>query len=161
VTKYFGDNSGLEMTVFEAAMKYKAANVGTVVFAGKLFGNGSSRDWAAKGQMLLNVKAVMAESFERIHRSNLIGMGILPVEIKSRVIEDNGLTGAESFALETLDDNLEPYQTITIVATKVDGSTVKVPARILLQTPIEIEYYRNGGILQFTLRQLAREAAVV
>ena len=164
-TKYFGDQikggSTLDpevMSVFEAAMKYKAAKLGTVVFAGKLFGNGSSRDWAAKGQKLLQVRAVIAESFERIHRSNLIGMGILPIEVTGKVLADNGLDGSESLEIETLDDNLQPYQAVTIKATKKDGSDVKIPARILLQTPIEIEYYRHGGILQYTLRQLAREA---
>lgn len=164
-TKYFDGSKNTadapEMSVFEASLKYKADNTDCVVFAGKLFGNGSSRDWAAKGQMLLNVKAVCAESFERIHRSNLIGMGVLPVEVKGKVLAENNLDGSESFTLEGLDNNIKPYQEITIVAKKADGSEVKIPARILLQTPIEIEYYRNGGILQYTLRQLSKSAAAV
>lgn len=147
-----------EMSVFEASTKYKGANVPSVVFAGKMFGNGSSRDWAAKGQKLLGVKAVIAESFERIHRSNLIGMGVLPIEVKSKVLEDNALDGSESFTIKGLGNELQPYQDLTIVATKQDGSKLEIPARVLLQTPIEIEYYRHGGILQYTLRQLAKEA---
>lgn len=164
-TKYFDGSKKTadapEMSVFEASLKYKADNTDCIVFAGKLFGNGSSRDWAAKGQMLLNVKAVCAESFERIHRSNLIGMGVLPVEVSGKVIADNGLDGSESFTFEGLDNNIKPYQEITIVVKKADGSEIKIPARILLQTPIEIEYYRNGGILQYTLRQLSKSTAKV
>lgn len=161
VTRYFGDDSGLEMTVFEAAMKYKAANIDTLVFAGKLFGNGSSRDWAAKGQMLLNVKAVIAESFERIHRSNLIGMGILPIEVEGKVLEENSLKGSEIFSIEGLDDNLKPNQEIIIAAQKANGEKTQIKAKILLQTPIEIEYYRHGGILQYTLRQIAKSKVLV
>lgn len=156
-TKYFAEGKAEEMSVFEASLKYKAEGTPCVVFAGKLFGNGSSRDWAAKGQMLLNVRAVCAESFERIHRSNLIGMGILPIEITGKVFVDNGLDGSELFDIVGLDENIKPYQEIKIVASKKDGSKVTIPARILLQTPIEIEYYRHGGILQFTLRQMAKE----
>jgi aconitate hydratase len=157
ITKYFPDTSSKEsqeMTVFEAAMKYKSQGLSCLVFAGKLFGNGSSRDWAAKGQNLLGIKAVLAESFERIHRSNLIGMGILPIEIKTRVFSENKLDGSELFSLEGLEKNLIPLQEISIVARRLDGSEIKIPARILLQTPIEIEYYRHGGILQYTLRKL-------
>ncbi|MDD9898823.1 MAG: aconitate hydratase AcnA [Candidatus Melainabacteria bacterium] len=159
-TKYFNGSAKTtadapEMSVFEASRKYHDDGVSNVVFAGKLFGNGSSRDWAAKGQKLLGVKAVMAESFERIHRSNLIGMGILPIEVKGKVLNDNGLDGSEFFSIEALDDNLKPYQDISISARKHDGSTVEIPAKVLLQTPIEVEYYRNGGILQYTLRELS------
>jgi aconitate hydratase len=157
-TIYFSkDGSGTEMTVFEASLKYKAESTPCVVFAGKLFGNGSSRDWAAKGQMLLNVKAVCAESFERIHRSNLIGMGILPIEVNGKILADNGLDGSEVFDVIGLSDDIKPYQQIEIRATKKDGQAILLPARILLQTPIEIEYYRHGGILQYTLRQMSRE----
>ncbi len=163
-TKYFGNGASFDtaeqLSVFEASLKYKAANIGCVVFAGKLFGNGSSRDWAAKGQMLLNVKAVIAESFERIHRSNLIGMGILPIEVKGKVLAENNLDGSETFDIDGLDDNLKPYQEIKITATKADGSKVNIPAKVLLQTPIEVVYYKHGGILQYTLRQLAKEALV-
>jgi aconitate hydratase len=157
-TKYFSqDGSQTEMSVFEASLKYKAESTPCVVFAGKLFGNGSSRDWAAKGQMLLNIHAVCAESFERIHRSNLIGMGILPVEITGKVLAENGLDGSEVFDILGLNEDIKPYQNITIQATKNNGETVNIQARILLQTPIEIEYYRHGGILQYTLRQMAKE----
>ena len=165
MTKYFdGKNTSSDApqgTVFETSLKYKSANVPCVVFAGKLFGNGSSRDWAAKGQNLLNVKAVIAESFERIHRSNLIGMGILPIEVKGKVLAENNLDGSESFELVGLDSSIKPYQDISIRATKKDGSTLDIKARILLQTPIEVEYYKNGGILQYTLRQIANSKATV
>jgi aconitate hydratase len=164
-TKYFtGDVNTAdapEMSVFETSLKYKSENVPCVVFAGKLFGNGSSRDWAAKGQMLLNVKAVAAESFERIHRSNLIGMGILPIEVQGKVLAENGLDGSEAFEIQGLAKNLKPYGDIKILATKHDGSSLEIPAKILLQTPIEVEYYKNGGILQYTLRQIAASKATV
>ncbi len=161
VTKFFSDevdfNSAEQMSVFDASLKYKEAGVPCLVFAGKLFGNGSSRDWAAKGQMLLGVKAVIAESFERIHRSNLIGMGILPVEVTGKVLKETGLDGSEEFSIEGLSEDIIPNQEITIVAKKKSQETVSIKAKILLQTPIEIEYYRHGGILQYTLRQLMRE----
>jgi len=155
-TKYFSDTSAQEMSIFEASLKYKASNTPCVVFAGKLFGNGSSRDWAAKGQNLLNVKAVIAESFERIHRSNLIGMGILPIEVHGKVLDDNQLEACEDFEILGLEENIKPYQNVTIRAHKKDDTQVDIQARILLQTPIEVEYYKNGGILQYTLRQIAR-----
>lgn len=151
-------NESEEMSVFEASTKYKSQNVPCLVFAGKLFGNGSSRDWAAKGQKLLNVKAVIAESFERIHRSNLIGMGVLPIEVRTKVLAENNLDGSELFYINGLDDNIKPLQEINIEVKKHDGSNLKIPARLLLQTPIEIEYYKNGGILQFTLRKMAAKS---
>jgi aconitate hydratase len=161
VTKHFSDavdfESAPQLSVFDASLKYKETGTPCLVFAGKLFGNGSSRDWAAKGQMLLGVKAVIAESFERIHRSNLIGMGILPIEVTGKVLKDNGLDGSEEFSIEGLNDNIVPSQEIKILAKKKSGETTIIAAKILLQTPIEIEYYRHGGILQFTLRQLIRE----
>ncbi|MDA0771385.1 MAG: aconitate hydratase AcnA [Cyanobacteria bacterium] len=159
-TKYFNGTDKTtaeapEMSVFEASLRYHQDGVSNVVFAGKLFGNGSSRDWAAKGQKLLGVKAVIAESFERIHRSNLIGMGIMPIGVKGKVVADYGLDGSELFSIDALDDNIKPYQEIHISVTKHDGSIIEIPARVLLQTPIEVEYYRNGGILQYTLRELS------
>lgn len=158
VTRYF-NGGGFEkaevMSVFESSKKYKDKNVPVVVFAGKLFGNGSSRDWAAKGQKLLGVKAVLAESFERIHRSNLIGMGILPIEISGKVLEEHKLDGSESFSLEGLSENLKPLEEIKVTAARHDGSKVEFKAKVLLQTPIEVEYYKHGGILQYTLRQIA------
>ncbi len=160
VTKHFTDKGATEMSVFEAAMKYRETKTPAVVFAGSMFGNGSSRDWAAKGQMLLGVRAVIAQSFERIHRSNLIGMGILPIEVETKVFEENKFDGSELFDIEGLDDNVKPSQNVTIVASRKDGSQVRITARILLKTPIEVEYYRNGGILQYTLRQIAKEAGI-
>ncbi len=160
VTKYFSDKGAEQMSVYQAAMKYRETKTPAIVFAGTMFGNGSSRDWAAKGQMLLGVRAVIAQSFERIHRSNLIGMGILPIEVSTKVFEENKFDGSESFDIEGLDDNVKPAQELTIVAKRKDGSVVKIPARILLKTPIEVEYYRHGGILQYTLRQIAKEAGI-
>lgn len=164
-TKYFDGSkdtaSSEEMSVYEASLKYKDSSTPTVVFAGKLFGNGSSRDWAAKGQKLLGVRAVIAESFERIHRSNLIGMGVLPVKIDSKVLAENSLDGSESFTIDGLDDDIQARASLKIQVTKHDGSTLEIPAQALLETPIEVEYYKNGGILQFTLRQIAKEAVTV
>ncbi len=164
VTRYFngsGDfDSAAIMSVYESALKYKEQNSPVVVFAGKLFGNGSSRDWAAKGQKLLGVRAVIAESFERIHRSNLIGMGVLPVEVSANVLSENALDGSETITIEGLDDDIKPLEKLTIVASKADGSKAEIKAKALLQTPIEVEYYKNGGILQYTLRQIAKEQEV-
>jgi aconitate hydratase len=161
VTKYFndGDNAdkAQQTSVFQASTAYQTRNVPCIVIAGKLFGNGSSRDWAAKGQKLLGIKAVLAESFERIHRSNLIGMGILPVEIKSKIAKENGLDGSETYTIKGLSENIKPYMDVTLEVTKNDGTTIDLPASILLQTPIEVEYYRHGGILQYTLRQLLKK----
>lgn len=161
-TKYFSDSgSAQETTVFQAAQKYAKENVPALVFAGTMFGNGSSRDWAAKGQKLLGVRAVIAQSFERIHRSNLIGMGILPVQVEKKVFDEYSLDGTETFDIEGLDDNLTPSQAISIKVHKKSGEEISVPAKILLKTPIEIEYYKHGGILQYTLRQIAKQAAKV
>ncbi len=161
VTKYFADGKEPEQTtVFKAAMKYRETGTPVVVFAGTMFGNGSSRDWAAKGQMLLGVRAVIAQSFERIHRSNLIGMGILPIEVGSNVFAENKFDGTEVFDIEGLSDDLKPAQEVTIAAKRKDGSVTRIQARILLKTPIEVEYYRHGGILQYTLRQIAKEAGI-
>jgi aconitate hydratase len=130
-----------------------------VVFAGKEYGTGSSRDWAAKGTILLGVKAVVAESFERIHRSNLVGMGVLPLQFKegenARVL---GLDGSETLSITGLDDGAA--KTASIVARRSDGSEIRFEVKVLLLTPKEVEYFRNGGILHYVLRQLAaRQAA--
>ncbi len=124
------------------------------MLAGKEYGTGSSRDWAAKGTNLLGVKAVIAESFERIHRSNLIGMGVLPLQFKDGESAGGlGLDGTEVFDIEGLDEG--NAKEVTVIATPADGDPVRFTARVRIDTPKEREYYRNGGILQFVLRQLA------
>jgi aconitate hydratase len=146
--------SGEQMSIFDAAMKYQAQGTPLVVLAGKEYGTGSSRDWAAKGTLLLGVKAVLTESFERIHRSNLIGMGVLPLNfMPGDSIETLGLTGKESFDIEGLGDGSS--ETITVTATTEDGKISSFQARVRIDTPKEMEYYRHGGILQYVLRQLA------
>ena len=159
-TLYFGRNggSGEKLAIYDAAMKYKADGVPLVVLAGKEYGTGSSRDWAAKGTILLGVKAVVAESFERIHRSNLVGMGVLPLQFKdSENAASLGLDGSETFDIAGLKDGAS--KTATVTATKADGSKKTFEAKVLLLTPKEVEYFRNGGILQYVLRQLAAKKA--
>ena len=147
--------SGDEMTIYDAAIRYKEQNVPLVVLAGKEYGTGSSRDWAAKGTMLMGVKAVIAASYERIHRSNLVGMGVLPLEFTDgQSWESVGLTGKETFEIKGLDDNLAPRSTIQVVATSDDGKTTEFDAAVRIDTPVEMDYYRNGGILQTVLRNL-------
>jgi aconitate hydratase len=151
-TKYLP--TGEEMSIFDAAMKYKEDNTSLVVIAGKEYGTGSSRDWAAKGTLLLGAKAVIAESFERIHRSNLIGMGVLPLEFT----QGNGrssykLDGSETFDIDGV-DSLQPGKEVTVTVTREDGSTETFPALCRIDTQNELEYYRNGGILQYVLRRL-------
>ncbi|MEM7756295.1 MAG: aconitate hydratase AcnA, partial [Planctomycetota bacterium] len=144
--------------IYDAAMNYKAAGTPLVVLAGKDYGMGSSRDWAAKGTMLLGVKAVIAESFERIHRSNLVFMGVLPLVFeKGQTAEGLGLTGEESFDV-FLPETVGPGQDVKVVATKVDGTTVEFVTKSRLDTPVEIEYYRNGGILHTVIRKKLNEA---
>ena len=147
--------SGQQMSVYEAAMKYQEADTPLIVLAGKEYGTGSSRDWAAKGTLLLGIRAVIAESFERIHRSNLVGTGVLPLQFKngdSRV--SLGLTGTETFAIAGLDDNLQPGRDVAVTATNDSGATLLFTATCRIDTPIEIDYYRNGGILQAVLRKM-------
>ena len=154
-TKHFP--SGEEMPIFDAAMRYKAEGVPTVVVAGAEYGTGSSRDWAAKGPMLQGVRAVIAESFERIHRSNLVGMGILPLRfVGEQSAESLGLTGEEVFDIEGLSDQITPKSTVKIRATRPDGSVVEFNAIALLNTDVEVNYYRNGGILHTVLRNLVQ-----
>ena len=146
--------SGEQMSIFDAAVKYKAANTPLVILAGKEYGTGSSRDWAAKGTMLLGVKAVIAESFERIHRSNLIGMGVLPLQFKEgQNAQSLGLTGRESFEIVGL--NRGAAKTVKVIAKSDAGKTVEFEARLRIDTPKELDYYQHGGILQYVLRQLA------
>jgi aconitate hydratase len=154
-TTYFP--SGKVESVFDAAMKYKADGTNLVVLAGTQYGTGSSRDWAAKGTFLLGVKAVISKSFERIHRSNLVGMGVLPLCFKDgQGAAELGLDGSESFSIPSLSDSVKPLQDLTVVATKADGSTVEFAVTCRLDTPVEVEYYRNGGILHTVVRNLAK-----
>ena len=147
--------SGEQMSIYDASMKYQTDGVPLVVLAGTEYGTGSSRDWAAKGTMMLGVKAVIAASYERIHRSNLVGMGILPLEFADgQTWKSAGLEGNEKFDIAGLDDNLEPRSTIKVVATKPDGTKVEFDAVVRIDTPVEMDYYRNGGILQTVLRNL-------
>jgi aconitate hydratase len=157
VTRHFP--GGETMSIFDAAERYRKEGVPLVVLAGKEYGTGSSRDWAAKGPLLLGVRAAIAESFERIHRSNLVGMGVLPlVYTGGATAESLGLTGEERFDIAGLGGELAPRQTVRVVATRPDGTQVAFDAVIRLDTPVEIGYYRNGGILQTVLRALAQGA---
>jgi aconitate hydratase len=126
-----------------------------MVFAGEEYGTGSSRDWAAKGTQLLGVKAVIARSFERIHRSNLVGMGVLPLQfIGDDSAQTLGITGAESYDLKGLEGDLKPQQNVTLVIHRNDGTSQEVTVLLRIDTPIEVDYYKHGGILPFVLRQL-------
>ncbi|WP_454830769.1 aconitate hydratase AcnA [Pseudoxanthomonas wuyuanensis] len=157
-TLYFGGSSPEKMPIYDAAMKYKANGTPLVVLAGKEYGTGSSRDWAAKGTNLLGVKAVFAESFERIHRSNLVGMGVLPLQfIEGQNAATLGLDGSEVFDVTGLQDGASKVATVS--AKKADGREVKFQARVLLLTPKEVEYFRHGGLLHYVLRQLASRKA--
>ncbi|PTQ76856.1 aconitase [Nitrosomonas oligotropha] len=143
-----------QMSIYDAAMKYQSQNIPTVVFGGKEYGTGSSRDWAAKGTQLLGVKAVIATSFERIHRSNLIGMGVLPLQFKNNDNADTfGIKGDEQFDILGL-DNIQPQQDVTLNIRKKDGSSQSVPLLCRIDTAIEVDYYRHGGILPYVLREL-------
>jgi len=146
--------SGEQMSIFDASVKYKAEHIPLVILAGKEYGTGSSRDWAAKGTMLLGVKAVIAESFERIHRSNLIGMGVLPLQYKEgQSTQGLGLTGKETFEIVGL--NRGAAKTVKVIARAPDGKATEFDARLRIDTPKELDYYQHGGILQYVLRQLA------
>ena len=143
------------MPIYEAAERYKQDGTPTIVLAGKEYGTGSSRDWAAKGPFLQGVKAVIAESYERIHRSNLIGMGILPLQFNEGEDRNSlGLSGEEEYDIEGLDDELRPGQELEVVV-RGGGSEKRFTAICRIDTPVEIDYYRNGGILQTVLRHMA------
>jgi aconitate hydratase len=147
--------SGDRVSIYDAAMKYQSEDVPLVVIAGQEYGTGSSRDWAAKGTRLLGVKAVVAQSFERIHRSNLVGMGVLPCQFKEGVNAASlGLDGTERFELTGLEGGVRPLQDLTLVITRANGEKESVPVTLRIDTPIEIDYYHHGGILPFVLRQL-------
>ncbi len=148
--------TGEQVTIFEASMRYQQAGTPLIVLAGKEYGTGSSRDWAAKGTLLLGIKAVIAESFERIHRSNLVGMGVLPLQfLAGENAASLGLTGEESFSISGLNE-IAPKQQITVTATSPDGTEKRFQALARIDSPIEVEYYRNGGILQTVLRRLVQ-----
>jgi aconitate hydratase len=155
-TRHFPD--GEETTIFDAAMQYKQERVPLVILAGKEYGSGSSRDWAAKGPALLGVRAVIAESFERIHRSNLVGMGVLPLQfLPEQEPQTLGLTGEETFEIIGLRqalDKFTPGQKVTVRAKHPQGTVTEFKATLRIDTPQEALYYRHGGILQFVLRQL-------
>ncbi|OFA08630.1 aconitate hydratase [Janthinobacterium sp. HH107] len=150
--------SGEEMSIYDAAMKYVAEGTPTMVFGGEEYGTGSSRDWAAKGTQLLGVKAVITRSFERIHRSNLVGMGVLPLQfIGDDSVQTLGITGNETFDLKGLEGEIKPQQLATLVIHRADGSSQEVKVLLRIDTPIEVDYYKHGGILPFVLRQLLAE----
>jgi len=147
--------SGEQESIYDAAMKYIDAGTPTVVFAGEEYGTGSSRDWAAKGTQLLGVKAVVARSFERIHRSNLVGMGVLPLQFKGTdSVQSLGITGEETYDVEGLGDDFKPQQEVTLVIRGKDGKEKRVAVLLRIDTPIEVDYYKHGGILPFVLRSL-------
>ncbi|MES2106632.1 MAG: aconitate hydratase AcnA [Pseudomonadota bacterium] len=146
---------GEEMSIYDAAMKYVADGVPTMIFGGEEYGTGSSRDWAAKGTQLLGVKAVIARSFERIHRSNLVGMGVLPLQfLGTDSAQSLGITGEESYDLKGIEDDIKPQQEVTLVITRANGQKQEVKVLLRIDTPIEVDYYKHGGILPFVLRQL-------
>ncbi|MFZ2493310.1 MAG: aconitate hydratase [Thermoanaerobaculia bacterium] len=147
--------SGERLAIYDAAMKYAAEGTPLIIFAGQEYGTGSSRDWAAKGTKLLGVRAVVAQSFERIHRSNLVGMGVLPLQFLDGVnAQTLGLDGSETFDVTGVAGNLRPRQQATLVITRKDGAKQQVPVTVRIDTPIEVDYYEHGGILPFVLRQL-------
>jgi aconitate hydratase len=150
--------SGEQMSIYDAAMRYKAEQVPLVIVGGKEYGTGSSRDWAAKGTLLLGVKAVIVESFERIHRSNLVGMGVLPLTFKDGMDRNSlSLSGAEVLDILGL-ENLSPRMDLTLVIHRPDGTKDTVPVLCRVDTLDEVAYYRHGGILHYVLRGMAKAA---
>jgi aconitate hydratase len=157
VTKHYPD--GEQMSIYDAAMKYQSEGTPLVVVAGQEYGTGSSRDWAAKGTRLLGVRAVVAQSFERIHRSNLVGMGVLPLQFKEGVSAQSlDLDGSETFDVVGLGGGIKPQQDVTLIIHRANGAIEEVPVKLRIDTPIEIDYYRHGGILPYVLRQLIVQA---
>jgi aconitate hydratase len=157
VTKF--QPNGEQLSIYDASIKYQAAKIPLIVIAGQEYGTGSSRDWAAKGTNLLGVKAVIAQSFERIHRSNLVGMGVLPLQFKEGTTSYSlKLDGTETYDIVGLDANIKPQQDLTLKITRKDGSVENVPVKCRIDTPIEIDYYQHGGILPYVLRQLIAKA---
>jgi aconitate hydratase len=147
--------SGERMDIYEAAERYRREGIPLVVIAGKEYGSGSSRDWAAKGTLLLGVRAVIAESYERIHRSNLVGMGVLPLQFRpGETAETLGLTGQERLTIEGLTGTLTPRQHLTVQVERAQGGGTPFEVAARLDTPVELNYYRNGGILHTVLRKM-------
>ena len=150
---------GAKLSIFDAAEEYKKRGTPLVVIAGQEYGTGSSRDWAAKGTNLLGVRAVMAQSFERIHRSNLVGMGVLPLQFKEGVTAQSlALDGTETYDVLGLTDQLKPQQDVVLRITRKNGERSEVSVRCRIDTPIEIDYYQHGGILPYVLRQIMGQA---
>jgi aconitate hydratase len=158
VTRHYPD--GEQLSIFDAAMKYRTEDVSLVILAGTEYGTGSSRDWAAKGTRLLGVKAVIASSFERIHRSNLVGMGVLPLQFAEGTNAGSlGLDGSEIFSVSGLSDSIKPGQELKLEIEDKQGQKKSVPVKLRIDTPIEIDYYRHGGILPFVLRELTKSTS--
>jgi len=150
------------LNIFDAAMRYKGEGVPLIVIAGKEYGSGSSRDWAAKGTYMLGVRAVIAESFERIHRSNLIGMGILPLEfLKGQNQETLGLNGGQQLSVVGIDEHLTAGKLLTVICRAKDGASLEFQVRTRIDTLVELEYYKHGGILNYVLRRLVFESGNV
>ena len=150
--------NGEQIAIYDAAMEYIANGTPTVIFAGEEYGTGSSRDWAAKGTQLLGVKAVVAKSFERIHRSNLVGMGVLPLQFKDNdSVASLKLTGEETFDLTGIANFIKPQQDVMLTIKRRDGSTQQVALLLRIDTPVEVDYYRHGGILPYVLRELVTQ----
>src|SRR6185436_17198276 len=148
-----------QMSIYHAAMDYAKTKTPLVVLAGQVYGTGSSRDWAAKGTALLGVKAVVAQTYERIHRSNLVGMGVLPLQFKEGTTAQTlKLDGTETYDIVGLNASIKPQQDLTLRITRKDGSNQDMSARYRIDTPIEIDYYQHGGILPYVLRQLVAKA---
>lgn len=153
VTKHYP--RGIQMAIYDATRKYQESGPPLVVIAGQEYGTGSSRDWAAKGTYLLGVRAVIAQSFQRIHRSNLVGMGVLPCQFKEGTIAGSlNLDGSEVFDRTGVGDDLKPGQDATLIIHRSNGRTETIPVTVRMDTPIEVEYYRHGGILPYVLRNL-------
>jgi len=150
---------GTKLAIFDAAIEYRKRGTPLMIIAGQEYGTGSSRDWAAKGTNLLGVRAVVAQSFERIHRSNLVGMGVLPLQFKEGTNAASlGLNGSETYDIVGLDASIKPQQDLTLRITRKGGEVVDVPVRCRIDTPIEIDYYQHGGILPYVLRQIVSRA---
>ncbi len=148
---------GEQMSIYDAACKYMESGTPLVIFAGQEYGTGSSRDWAAKGTRLLGVRAVIAQSFERIHRSNLVGMGVLPCQFREGTNAATlNLDGGETYDLLGVGEELRPRQEVSLVIHRNDGTAETVPLTVRIDTPIEVDYYKHGGILPYVLRQLLR-----
>lgn len=149
--------TGNQMSVYDAAMRYREQETPLIVLAGKDYGMGSSRDWAAKGTLLLGIRAVIAASFERIHRTNLVCMGVLPLQFRDgQTYQSLGLSGHEFFDIPDLNDDLKPQQELRVVARREGGEQREFTVRCRIDTPIEVEYYRHGGVLPMVLRKLLK-----